>query len=113
MAKKTVHNVQARAFLSPRNLAAAVGVSESSVKRWADEGRIRTALTPGGSRRIQLREAVHSPLLMTLLLTRVSGVTLLEQKLRVARPAYADYVARTNAFVPWFPRTISRTGERS
>jgi steroid 5-alpha reductase family enzyme len=45
-----------------------------------------------------------SPALMTFLLVRVSGVTLLEEGLRVRKPAYADYVARTSAFLPWFPR---------
>jgi steroid 5-alpha reductase family enzyme len=40
-----------------------------------------------------------SPLLMTVLLLRVSGVTLLEQEL-ARRPGYAAYAARTNAFFP-------------
>lgn len=40
------------------------------------------------------------PALLTLLLLRVSGVTLLEKQLRQTKPAYADYVARTNAFLP-------------
>lgn len=41
-----------------------------------------------------------SPLLMTVLLLRVSGVRLLEQDIADRRPAYRDYIARTNAFVP-------------
>lgn len=45
-----------------------------------------------------------SPLLMTLLLLKVSGVVLLEQSLVERRPAYRDYIARTSAFVPWPPR---------
>jgi steroid 5-alpha reductase family enzyme len=45
-----------------------------------------------------------SPALMTLLLTRVSGVTLLEQSLTESKPGYRDYIARTPAFFPWFPR---------
>lgn len=45
-----------------------------------------------------------SPLLMTFLLMRVSGVSLLEQKLRESKPGFGDYVDRTNAFLPWFPR---------
>jgi steroid 5-alpha reductase family enzyme len=44
------------------------------------------------------------PAAMTLLLLRVSGVTLLESGLKARKPAYAAYVARTSAFVPWFPR---------
>jgi len=47
---------------------------------------------------------VFAPVLMTLLLRRVSGVTLLEQKLATARPGYREYVARTNAFWPGPPR---------
>lgn len=45
-----------------------------------------------------------SPLLMTVLLLRVSGVTLLEKDMEQRRPAYRDYVRRTSAFVPWPPR---------
>jgi len=44
--------------------------------------------------------ALVSPLLMTLLLLRVTGVTLLEQDLRASKPAYDDYAAHTNAFFP-------------
>ena len=43
---------------------------------------------------------VFAPLLMTVLLLRVSGVTLLEKDIAERRPAYRTYVARTNAFVP-------------
>jgi steroid 5-alpha reductase family enzyme len=46
-----------------------------------------------------------SPALMTLLLMRVSGVTLLEDNLKVSKPGYRDYIARTPAFFPWFPRS--------
>ena len=47
---------------------------------------------------------ILSPLLMTVLLLRVSGVTLLESDIAQRRPAYAEYISRTNAFVPWQPR---------
>jgi steroid 5-alpha reductase family enzyme len=47
---------------------------------------------------------VFSPLLMTLLLVRVSGVAMLEQSLHNTRPQYREYVRRTSAFIPWFPR---------
>jgi steroid 5-alpha reductase family enzyme len=43
---------------------------------------------------------VISPLLMSVLLLRVSGVTLLEKDIGERRPGYAEYVARTNAFFP-------------
>lgn len=41
-----------------------------------------------------------SPLLMSVLLLRVSGVTLLEKDIGQRRPGYAEYAARTNAFFP-------------
>lgn len=47
---------------------------------------------------------VFSPILMTVLLLRVSGVTLLEKDMSDRRPAYRDYVQRTNAFLPGPPR---------
>lgn len=43
---------------------------------------------------------VLSPLLMTVLLLKVSGVALLEKDIGERRPAYRDYIARTNAFIP-------------
>ncbi len=48
-----------RRLLSPRDLADAIGVSESSLKRWADAGRIAVVRTEGGHRRIPLAEAVR------------------------------------------------------
>ena len=45
--------------LSPKELASAVGVSESSLKRWADEGKVRVSRTAGGHRRIALGGAVR------------------------------------------------------
>jgi excisionase family DNA binding protein len=45
--------------LSPKELALAVDVSESSLKRWADSGRIRVTRTAGGHRRISLPEALR------------------------------------------------------
>jgi steroid 5-alpha reductase family enzyme len=47
---------------------------------------------------------VVSPLLITVLLLKVSGVTLLEKDMADRRPAYREYVARTNAFFPGWPR---------
>ncbi len=45
-----------------------------------------------------------SPLLMTHFLLNVTGKKLLEKRMSRARPEYADYVARTPGFFPWFPR---------
>ena len=56
------------------------------------------ASTPGGWL------TVLSPVLMTLLLMRVSGVTLLEDGLKASKPGYRDYIIRTPAFFPWLPR---------
>ena len=48
--------------------------------------------------------ALPGPLLITFLLTRWSGVPTTEGKMRKSKPGYAEYVARTSGFVPWFPR---------
>ena len=47
-----------------------------------------------------------APLLMTVLLIRVSGVALLEKDIAQRRPAYREYISRTNAFLPGRPREI-------
>ena len=47
---------------------------------------------------------IFAPLLMTFLLLRVSGVTMLDAHLRETKPAYADYIRRTSAFLPRPPR---------
>ena len=54
--------------------------------------------TPGGWL------TVLSPALMTFLLMRVSGVTLLEDSLKASKPGYHAYISRTPPFVPWLPR---------
>jgi steroid 5-alpha reductase family enzyme len=46
---------------------------------------------------------IVSPITMTILLMRVSGVTLLERSLKQTRPGYADYMNRTSSFFPWPP----------
>lgn len=43
---------------------------------------------------------------MTILLRRVSGVTLLERSLRKRREGYVDYIARTSPFVPRPPKKL-------
>ncbi len=47
---------------------------------------------------------ILSPILITFLLLKVSGVTLLEKHIKKRRPAYEDYIRRTSAFFPWFPK---------
>ncbi len=46
---------------------------------------------------------VISPVTITFLLLRVSGVTLLEKTITEKRPAYRAYKESTSAFFPWFP----------
>ncbi len=53
--------------------------------------------------------ALISPLLLTFLLLKVSGVAMLDKALVERRPGYAEYVASTPAFVP-LPRWARRCG---
>lgn len=46
-------------LVTPRQLAEAIGVSESSLKRWSDAGKIEVTRTEGGHRRITIAEAVR------------------------------------------------------
>jgi steroid 5-alpha reductase family enzyme len=50
--------------------------------------------------------SIVGPFVMTVLLLRVSGVSLLERRMRKTRPAYEDYKARTSAFLPRPPREL-------
>ena len=50
------------------------------------------------------RWGVAGPILMTVFLLRVSGVSLLERDIGERRPAYAAYIERTSAFLPRPPR---------
>jgi steroid 5-alpha reductase family enzyme len=49
--------------------------------------------------------SIVSPLLMSLLLLKVSGVAMLEKTIKERRPEYAEYLRTTNAFFPG-PRRI-------
>lgn len=49
----------AQTTISPRHLAAAIGMSESSLKRWADRGFLSVTRTAGGHRRISIQEAIR------------------------------------------------------
>ncbi len=46
---------------------------------------------------------IFSPILITWLLLRVSGVAMLEQTMR-SKPGYEEYMWKTSAFFPWFPK---------
>ena len=47
---------------------------------------------------------VISPIIITTVLLKMTGVALMEKAIVNTRPGYADYIARTNALVPWFPK---------
>lgn len=42
--------------------------------------------------------------IMTVLIIKISGVSLLEKTLKETKPQYRDYIKKTNAFFPWFPK---------
>lgn len=48
--------------------------------------------------------AFISPVVITFLLLKVSGVTLLEATIVERRPEYREYLETTSAFIPWFPK---------
>ena len=52
--------------------------------------------------------SVVGPILLTFLLTRWSGMPTIEGRMRRKKKGYDDYVRRTPAFVPWFPRSRPR-----
>ena len=47
---------------------------------------------------------VSGTILMTILIIRVSGVVMLEKSLKEQKPQYREYIEKTSAFLPWFPR---------
>ena len=46
---------------------------------------------------------IFSPIIMTFLLMKISGVAILEKAMK-SRPGYEEYMKKTNAFVPWLSR---------
>lgn len=48
--------------------------------------------------------AVLGSILMTALIIKVSGVALLERSLKGKKPEYSEYIRKTSAFIPWFPK---------
>lgn len=47
---------------------------------------------------------VLGSVLMTALIIKVSGVALLEKSLVEQKPQYKEYIEKTSAFIPWFPK---------
>jgi MerR family transcriptional regulator, light-induced transcriptional regulator len=79
-------------LLSPKQVAASIGVSESSLKRWCDQGVVRTERTPGGHRRIRLGEVLRF---------------LREQSQTLVRPELLGLPSGTGRG----PRSIAKAGE--
>lgn len=46
---------------------------------------------------------IISPVTITFLLLKVSGIPMLEKTLVKNQPGYSDYMKRTSPFFPWFP----------
>ena len=46
---------------------------------------------------------IISPVIISAVLLKMTGIPLTEQELVKNRPGYGDYVNRTSAFVPWPP----------
>ena len=51
---------------------------------------------------------VISPIIITLVLLKMTGVPLTERTTMERRPGYRDYMRRTSTFIPWFPREEGR-----
>ena len=47
---------------------------------------------------------IVSPIIITVVLLKMTGVPLTEKQIVRTRPGYSAYIRRTNAFFPWFPR---------
>ena len=52
---------------------------------------------------------IVGPIIMNLFLRRVSGVDLLEKRLKKVKPGFEDYMKSTPAFVPSFRKLLSRS----
>lgn len=46
---------------------------------------------------------LFSPIIMSAVLLKMTGIPLTEKALIASRPGYDDYIKRTSAFVPWRP----------
>jgi steroid 5-alpha reductase family enzyme len=57
-----------------------------------------TLSTPGGW------WTVICPLIVSVVLLKMTGIPLTETTTKRSRPGYSDYIERTSAFFPWFPK---------
>ncbi|MFZ0611650.1 MAG: DUF1295 domain-containing protein [Desulfobacterales bacterium] len=47
---------------------------------------------------------IVSPVIVTVVLLKMTGIPLTEKAITRTRPQYDDYIERTSAFIPWFPK---------
>jgi steroid 5-alpha reductase family enzyme len=48
--------------------------------------------------------AIISPVIITVVLLKMTGIALMERSIVDNRPGYREYIRRTNAFFPWIPK---------
>jgi len=48
---------------------------------------------------------IVSPLVITYTLLKITGVSMMEETIFGDNPEYQAYVAKTSAFIPWFPKS--------
>jgi excisionase family DNA binding protein len=82
---RTSKDIAMDQLLSPKQVAEAIGASESSLKRWCDQGLIPTVKTAGGHRRIPVQEALR--------FAREQNHSVVEPRI-LAMPASEDRKAR-------------------
>jgi steroid 5-alpha reductase family enzyme len=49
-----------------------------------------------------------SPIAITAVLLKMTGVSLMEKTIVHPKPGYSNYIARTHAFISWFPKKFKR-----
>lgn len=74
------------ATLSPKQAARALGVSESSLKRWCDQGLLPSVRTPGGHRKVEVADLLR--------FSRERGQPLVAQDV-LGLPASSDHAERS------------------
>ena len=100
-------------LLTPKDLANALGASESSMRRWVDAGKIKMSRTAGGHRRIPLEEAIRfiresgSPLVRPSLLglpesSRISRKGLRDEDLLLEALSFGDRNLARSVVTGWF-----------
>jgi steroid 5-alpha reductase family enzyme len=52
--------------------------------------------------------ALVAPLLMTFILTRGTGASMTDRRMKASRPGYVDYIERTSGFIPLPPKRRRR-----